>query len=128
MENEMELRTFLIESKKECYASGRAGTAGPRPGVVDLTHSRGPWMYLDSYYGGKAFLGEELVWCEGRAVWGMNYHGFMETEEIPEGFSLFLKAALLEVRPDAPYRGPSHFSSGASTAALSSSGKPGSRS
>jgi hypothetical protein len=42
----------------------------------------------------------------------MNYHGFMETEEIPEGFSPFLKAALLEVRPDAPYRGPSHFSSG----------------
>ena len=33
------------------------------------------FIYLDSYFGGECFVGEEVVWLHENPVWSMNYVG-----------------------------------------------------
>lgn len=104
---------FLLRAKKNTYAAGDGGkVASSRPASHDLAYQEDEWAYLDTYLGGFAFLGEEAVWHNGTPVWGMNYYGAMTVAEVPEGFPAFLKHALLQVPPEAPYRGPADFAEG----------------
>lgn len=111
---EPEFVPFLLKAKRNTYAAGDGGkVASSRPASHDLAFCEGDWSYLDTYLGGYAFIGEEAVW-KGRGaqaipVWGMNYAGTMTAAGIPDGFSAFLKQALLAVPAAAPYRGPEHF-------------------
>ncbi len=100
---------FLLRAKKNTYASGMAPTASSRPGSHDLVFREEPYLYIDTYLGGFHFIGEEAVWENGINIWGMNYYGKMLLTEIPQGFSQFLKTALLLVPVEAPFRGPSEF-------------------
>lgn len=103
---------FLLRAKKNTYASGRAPDASSRPGSHDLSYAEEPYLYIDTYLGGFAFVGEEAVWYAGNPIWGMNYYGTMLVPEIPEGFSPFLKQALLNVPLEATFRGPARFTDG----------------
>lgn len=103
---------FLMEAKKNTYAGGGQAAAPSRPVSRDLPYRKGDFSYLDSYFGSFNFIGEEAVWHSGIPVWGMNYYGEMLVESIPEGFSVFLKDALLQVPAEAPYRGPEAYESG----------------
>ncbi len=107
-----EFAAFLVRAKRAAYASGAEPAAGPRPASRDLPYQEGDWYYLDSYLGGKNFIGEEAVWQAGAPVWGMNYYGWMAAAEIPPGFSPFLKEALMHVPAEAPFRGPAVYRSG----------------
>jgi hypothetical protein len=104
-----ELVTFLIKAKQQTYASGRSPDNSSRPNSHDLHYAEGDFAYIDTYLGGFHFIGEEAVWHKGKPVWGMNYYGKMLVEVIPTGFSEFLKAALLRVPAEAPFRGPAEF-------------------
>jgi hypothetical protein len=111
--NDPEFIPFLLKAKKSTYAAGEGGkVASSRQASHDLAYREGEWTYLDTYLGGFAFIGEEAVWRQEKPVWGMNYYGTMTVETIPEGFSQFLKRALLHVPPEAPYRGPAAFQEG----------------
>lgn len=107
-----QLISFLITAKQHTYASGKAAEASSRPNSHDLHYTDGDYQYIDTYLGSFHFIGEEAVWEKGKAVWGMNYYGKMLVEEIPQGFGEFLKAALLRVPRQAPFRGPEEFSDG----------------
>jgi len=104
--------SFLIRAKLDTYASGRKPNLSTRPNSHDLDYIEGNLKYYDTYLGGLHFIGEEAVWEGETPIWGMNYYGKMLTTEIPEGFSEFLKAALLRVPREAPYRGPAEFHAG----------------
>lgn len=106
------LLPFLIRAKQHTYASGMAPTRSSRPGSHDLLYKEEPFLYMDTYLGGYAFIGEEAVWRNGVNIWGMNYYGKMLVKDIPEGFSAFLKQAMMLVSLEYPYRGPSQFSDG----------------
>ncbi len=106
---------FLLRAKRSTYAAGVHASASSRPASQDLPYQEGDFFYLDSYLGGLRFAGEEAVWHAGQPVWAMNYYGWMLADEIPEGFSPFLKEALLLVPPEAPYRGPRLHQSGSYT-------------
>ncbi|MDX3929052.1 MAG: DUF5680 domain-containing protein [Shinella sp.] len=68
------LASFILEAKARCYVGG--GTLlSLRPGSHDIGHSHGEWFYLDSYFGGTDFAGQEVVWLAGQPVWAMNYFG-----------------------------------------------------
>jgi hypothetical protein len=56
----------------------------------------GNWAYLDSYFGGTDFIGEETVWYAGDPVWAMNYHGFILRPELitPSQAGEMIKASL----------------------------------
>jgi hypothetical protein len=107
---------FLLRAKRATYASGSGGeVASSRLGSHDLPYQEGAYTYLDSYLGGYAFIGEEAVWQNGTPVWGMNYYGTMTVEAIPAGFPAFLKLALRNAPPEAPYRGPNELADGTFT-------------
>ena len=80
MENIEQLQSFLVRAKRSTYASGIAPSGESRPGSFDLAYEEGEFRYLDSYFGGIDFIGEEAVWWKGTPVWGMNYYGWMLTE------------------------------------------------
>jgi hypothetical protein len=104
---------FLLRAKKNTYAAGDGGkVASTRPASHDLSYQEEDWAYLDTYLGGFAFIGEEAVWWGGKPIWGMNYYGTMTVDTIPDGFSPFLKQALLRVPAEAPYRGPAVYAEG----------------
>lgn len=104
--------TFLLKAKKNTYASGKPADSSSRPASHDLTYIEEPFLYIDTYLGGYAFVGEEAVWYSGIPIWGMNYYGKMLNHEIPDGFSDFLKSALLQVPRKLPFRGPVEYAEG----------------
>ena len=97
---------FLLRAKRETYAAGGDLSDPSRPNSKDLRYAEGPYVYIDTYLGDIDFIGEEAVWKDGQALWGMNYYGWMKVDEIPEGFSKCLKGALRAVPREAPFRGP----------------------
>ena len=107
-----ELVAFLIKAKRQTYASGRSPDHSSRPNSHDLHFTEGDYAYIDTYLGGFYFIGEEAVWYQGIPVWGMNYYGKMLAAKIPDGFSKFLKAALMRVPREMPFRGPEEFHDG----------------
>lgn len=100
---------FLIKAKKSAYAGNGAENAPSRPDSHDFEISCGDFKYTDSYFGSKKFVGEEVLFENGSAVWSMNYVG----RKLDDSFDFeFLKEALLQATPDMPYRGPREFRKG----------------
>lgn len=70
------LESFIIEAKAVTYISGKAPSpVATRIGATDIPYEKGRFRYLDSYYGGTDFLGQEVVWDDTAPVWAMNYYG-----------------------------------------------------
>ena len=70
-----ELNTFIVRAKAATYVGDGKHTAPCRPGSHDLRFTDGEWGYLDSYFGGTDFIGEEVVYFDEKPVWAMNYYG-----------------------------------------------------
>lgn len=101
---------FLIRAKKNTYAAKAPEILPSRPASHDLRYEAGEYLYIDTYLGASRFAGEEAVWHQGRPVYAMNYVGRVTGE----GFSGdFLKAALMRVPEDKPFRGPALYEDGA---------------
>ncbi len=103
--NTDELARFLVEAKRNTYASQMGKTASSRKGSKDLAYEKGGYRYLDSYFGEKDFSGQEVVYLDGVPVWSMNYYGRMTRDEVPPGFIETLREALRAVEEARPYRG-----------------------
>ena len=69
------LEAFIVRAKAKTYVGDGAPRPPCRPGAHDIGHEDGDWAYLDSYFGGSDFLGQEVVWLKTRPVWAMNYYG-----------------------------------------------------
>jgi hypothetical protein len=69
------LKVFILRSKAATYVGNGEHVSPCRPGSHDLRFEDGQWAYHDSYFGGSDFIGEEVVYFEGRPVWAMNYYG-----------------------------------------------------
>ena len=71
-----QLNDFIVKAKAATYVGdGKKEDRSCRPGSHDLRFSDGPFLYLDSYFGGADFIGEEVVYFEDQPVWAMNYYG-----------------------------------------------------
>ncbi|HEY2980995.1 MAG TPA: DUF5680 domain-containing protein [Anaerolineales bacterium] len=70
-----ELNEFIVRAKAATYVGDGKSALPCRPGSHDLRFADGPWEYLDSYFGGSDFLGQETVYFAGQPVWAMNYYG-----------------------------------------------------
>lgn len=102
----MRLAEFLVQAKKNTYASGNNYTDASRTKSKDLLYTADNYRYLDSYFGTSDFSGEEIVYHEEVPVWSMNYVGRVLDERFnPE----VLKQALQHVDESMPYRGPRIF-------------------
>ena len=83
--------------------------APSRPGSRDIGYERDRWRYLDSYFGGTDFAGQETVWQEEEPRWAMNYFGRIIRPDLIDGekAGLVIKAALR-----AMYQEKRHFLGG----------------
>ncbi|MFZ5353915.1 MAG: DUF5680 domain-containing protein [Bacillota bacterium] len=107
--NTDDFKSFLVKAKISTYAGYGDFSPSSRPESKDLHYRDKDYLYIDTYLGGIEFAGEEAVWMNNHPVWSMNYYGRMLVDQIPEGFSDFLKEALRNVPYDAPFRGPEKF-------------------
>jgi hypothetical protein len=69
------LHDFIVRAKAATYVGDGQPCPSCRPGSHDLKFTDGDWEYLDSYFGGRDFIGEEVVYHLGKPVWAMNYYG-----------------------------------------------------
>lgn len=81
------LEEFIMQAKAATYVGGGDKSAiSTRKGSHDLTCQQGDWHYIDSYFGGNDFIGQEVVWHQGIALWAMNYYGrILKPEMIDAG-------------------------------------------
>lgn len=70
-----QLNAFIVRAKAATYVGGGQKSLSRRPGSHDLEFHEGAFAYLDSYFGGADFIGQEAVYFEGKPVWAMNYYG-----------------------------------------------------
>lgn len=70
-----ELAAFIVRAKAATYVGGGAKSPSCRPGSHDLRFAEGDFAYLDSYFGGADFIGEEVVYFQRRPAWALNYYG-----------------------------------------------------
>lgn len=76
-----DLIKFILRAKAATYVGGGAKLLPYRLGSHDLQFNEGEWTYHDSYYGESDFIGEEIVYYQGKVVWGMNYFGRIHQPE-----------------------------------------------
>lgn len=69
------LHTFIVRAKAATYVGDGEKVTSCRAGSHDLRFADGEWAYLDSYFGGTDFIGEEVVYFAEKPVWAMNYYG-----------------------------------------------------
>jgi hypothetical protein len=110
--NKTELAKFLVEAKKNTYATQKGKVNSSRKASKDLAYRKGDYFYLDSYFGRKDFSGEEIVYHKEIPIWGMNYYGKMFEDDLPEGFIETLREALVKVELKEPYRGCREYKRG----------------
>lgn len=102
---------FLCDAKRSTYAAQdkRTWVDPVLRGSHQLEYYDGALLYRDIYFGGDFFTGLETVYFKEFPVWGMSYAGGLKdgvrSDETP-GIYDFLTAALREVPPEAPFRGP----------------------
>jgi len=115
-----ELIAFLIDAKRRTYAAGGSESeAVVTPlllGSHQLEYRDGSLLYRDIYFGEAYFVGQETVYAGSAPIWAMCYAGGFTTSvnnqtEAGE-IGGVLQAALREVTPERPYRGPSTFRRG----------------
>jgi hypothetical protein len=70
-----ELNKFIVRAKSVTYVGNGQPVPSCRTGSHDLRFEVGEWVYLDSYFGGRDFIGEEVVYHLGIPAWAMNYYG-----------------------------------------------------
>lgn len=104
-----QLKDFIVEAKTNAYVGGGLPRPSSRPGSRDIGYDRDNWRYLDSYFGGTDFAGQETVWQGGEPRWAMNYFGHILRPDLinAEKAGLVIKAAL-----QAMYREKRHFLGG----------------
>jgi hypothetical protein len=77
-----ELNAFIVRAKAATYVGDGEHIESCRPGSHDLRFTDGKWSYLDSYFGGTDFIGEEAVYFEDKPVWAMNYYGYILRDDL----------------------------------------------
>lgn len=90
------LERFIVAAKAATYVGNGEVASPSRPGSHDLGFAEGEWRYLDSYFGGTDFIGQETVWHKEEPVWSMTYYGYITRSALIDGAraGATIKAAL----------------------------------
>ena len=110
-----ELDTFLRAANQATYANAEAPkSASLRPGSEDYHFELGNLSFHDTYFGGRDFMGEEVIYENGVPVWGMNYYGRVLGEDVAseEVYRTLRPALLQDTGSLLPVRGPAEYSDG----------------
>lgn len=107
--------SFLRQANQNTYANeGAQRVESLHPGSRDYHFQKGNLEFHDTFFGATRFIGEEVIYQDKKAVWGMNYYGFTVSDDINEKlFDSILRPALMSGSGDnIPVRGPKEFING----------------
>ena len=109
-----ELHALIVRAKAATYVGGGAKIPSCRPASYDLQFVDGDWAYLDSYFGGTDFIGEETVWYAGNPAWAMNYYVYILKPELitPAQAGQMIKASLSRMYTENRFLGGFQYSVG----------------
>jgi hypothetical protein len=101
------LNSFIVRAKAFTYVGDGQPFPSCRPGSHDLRFADGEWSYLDSYFGGRDFIGEEVVFYQGKPVWAMNYYGRILRSDLitPAEAGQVIKASLSKMYREGRFLG-----------------------
>jgi len=109
-----DLVRFILRAREQSYVGGAEKIKNPqRPGFKEFAPFReGLFEYVDSYIGYYYAPGQEIVRFKDVPVWNMAYNGGIAPEfhgdlEFARRINAFLRKALLNVKQERPFRGPS---------------------
>jgi hypothetical protein len=107
-----DLHTFIVKAKAATYVGDGQKSPACRPGSHDLTYTDAPFAYLDSYFGGTDFIGQEVVYYQDEPVWAMNYYGYIIRPDLIEGATAgqVIKASLSAMYREGRFLGGFEFS------------------
>lgn len=110
-----DLEAFIIRAKAAAYVGGGAFRPSSRPGSHDVGYEEPGWRYLDSYYGGTDFVGQEAVWRGGEPAWAMNYYGRILRDDLIDAprAGAAIKAALSALYREGRFLGGFEFETSA---------------
>ncbi|MBU4331496.1 hypothetical protein KKD20_00015 [Patescibacteria group bacterium] len=79
-----QLSKFLVKAKISTYASSGEGGEKLLPdGSKEFEFREEELKYRDRYFGFNPFVGQEVIFQNGKIVWGMNYYGKVVSKIIP---------------------------------------------
>jgi len=88
--DKLDLERFIVLAKSQTYVGSGEFSESCRPASNDVVFKKGKWSYLDSYFGGTDFIGQEVVWNSGNPVWAMNYYGRILLPELLDAGTVLL--------------------------------------
>jgi hypothetical protein len=102
-----DLNTFIVRAKAVTYVGDGQPIPPCRPGSHDLSFTDGDWAYIDGYFGGRDFIGEEVVYFKGKPVWAMNYYGRILRSDLltPSQAGQVIKASLSKMYAEGRFLG-----------------------
>lgn len=106
---------FLRKASKATYADARALKSDSlRPGSKDYHFEADEFVYHDTYFGNRRFVGEEIVYESKTPIWGANYFGAVIDDRVSEKevFDFLRQALIQDVEGGVPVRGPERYSDG----------------
>ncbi len=112
--NEKALCEFLVEAKKNTYASGDSAIKKINSDEsTTLVYEKNDWKYHDNYFGGEPYGGREVVFYKNKPVYIMVYYGQVnkEVKDVKKIY-ITLMNALKRIPEKKPYRGPKEFIDG----------------
>ncbi|MBI4087062.1 hypothetical protein HY416_03750 [Candidatus Kaiserbacteria bacterium] len=107
------LRQFLIDSNKAGYATGEAKEwIKEQDGSTTIPFVLGEWRSHDNFFGGEPYGGRVVVFYAEKPVWMMVYYGYVMEGIAVDPVYKILRAALMQMPDEHPYRGPKEYRDG----------------
>lgn len=109
-----ELNAFIVRAKANTYVGSGQKSLSYRPAAHDLQFHAEDFSYLDSYFGGTDFIGQEVVYYQGQPVWAMNYYGRILLPHLINGAQAgqIIKVSLSELYQQGRFLGGFEYSVG----------------
>ena len=110
--SDKELTDFLNAANKATYANKEAPKSESlRLSSEDYHFEQDDFVYHDTYFGARDFIGEEIVYKAGKPVWGMNYYGHVLNPEVStkDAYTILRPALMQEYDDILPVRGPKEY-------------------
>lgn len=105
---------FLLRANKVGYSNPDVVVKEQPDGAHEIVYTEDKRLFIDYWFGGNPFSGQESVTYDGKAIWAMQYRGGVPEDAAVshDEVFLFLKNALAQCSADEPLRGPAEFAEG----------------
>lgn len=107
-----EISDFLNKAHKNTYANKNAKQSeSSRLNSSDYYYKDKDFIYHDSYFGSRDFIGGEIIYKSNISIWGLNYFGYILNNNLNEEdiYTFLRKALLISDDNIIPVRGPKYF-------------------